>query len=93
MMGGLYSSLYGKAEQGIYDDLYSRHGAAQQVQSFESRLGQADEEEDEEDEEVATPTAPGKPFFSRDIAGFPLWLLGIVFLGFSYAYRRKARGS
>jgi len=98
MAGGLYSSLYGRIEQGIFDDLYRKHGSAQQVLPFESRLGQAEEEDEDEDEEEDAPSpaivaaAPtGKPFFAREIAGFPLWLLGVVFLGFSYAYRRKAR--
>lgn len=96
MAGGLFSSLYGRNGQGLYKAMYSQGGAAHQVKRFESRLGQAeedDEEDDEEDETPSAPSAPGKPFFSREFAGLPLWLLGVCFLGFSYAYRRKAKAS
>ncbi len=106
-MAGLYTSLFGKSGQGLFEPLYSKGGSPHQVKRFESRLGHfegrlgqdADDEDDEGDEEdtpsaaPAEPAAPGKPFFSRDFAGIPLWLLGVCFLGFSYAYRRKAKAS
>ena len=107
MAGGLYSSLFGKSGQGLYEALYSKSGSPHQVKRFESRLGHfegrlgqdagdagdEDDEDDEEDAPSVAPAAPGKPFFSRDFAGIPLWLLGVCFLGFSYAYRRKAKAS
>lgn len=75
-MAGLYSSIYGKPAEGIYDDLYSRQGASPPVKSIDIRLGGLGEPES---------------LFARQIAGIPLWLLGIAALGFVYV-RRKQKG-
>lgn len=102
----LYSSIYGQTDQGIFDDLYSRYGASPPVKRMDIRLGQVDEdeEEDEEEEEITAVSAvapvqparvgpPPKSIFAQNIGGFPVWLLGVAFLGFAWAYRRKKKKS
>jgi len=106
MAKGLYSSIFGAAGQGLYDSLYSDYGASPPVKRMDIRLGDygEDEEEDDEEEEEASPAAaapspvmaaPTLParggFFSQDIGGFPLWLIGVGFLGFAWSYRRKRK--
>jgi hypothetical protein len=109
MLKGLYTSIFGATDEGIFDILYSRHGASPPVKRTDIRLGdygQADEEEEPDAEPaaagaVATSTsaaasaAPaassGGGFFSQDIGGFPLWLVGVGFLGFAWAIRRKRK--
>jgi pyruvate/2-oxoglutarate dehydrogenase complex dihydrolipoamide acyltransferase (E2) component len=120
MLKGLFTSIFGATDQGIFDALYSDYGASPPVKSTEIRLGDygedaAPSEKDDEDEKPAatpsTPTAakpsaksasappmsaapaPGQAsgFFSQDIAGFPLWLVGVAFLGFAWSYRRKRK--
>lgn len=115
MLKGLFTSIFGATDEGIFDTLYSRHGASPPVKSTDIRLGdygQADEEEEEAAPDAAkaagppaapTPTAaptaapaaapavsPGG-FFAQDIGGFPLWLVGVGFLGFAWAFRRKRK--
>lgn len=93
MAGGLYKSLYDKG--GIYAQLYSKYGASPPTQRTDIRLGnygfgQAEDEDEEEDE--AVPAGPGKPpVFSKEYKGFPMWLLGVFLLGFSWAFRRKKK--
>jgi len=106
MLKGLYTSIFGATDEGIFDILYSRHGASPPVKRTDIRLG--DYGQNEEDEEVAAPTAaataPGASasapipsvsspggFFAQDIGGFPLWLVGVGFLGFAWAFRRKRK--
>jgi len=112
MLGNAFDSIYGKTDEGIFDDLYSRHGASPPVKRMDIRLGQTDQtpdddDEDEEDEEqlpaqaqaASAPVsqAPSygpvskKPFFSQDIGGFPLWLVGVGFLGFAWAFRHQRK--
>jgi pyruvate/2-oxoglutarate dehydrogenase complex dihydrolipoamide acyltransferase (E2) component len=111
MLKGLYTSIFGATDEGIFDILYSRHGASPPVKRTDIRLGdygQADEEE--EPDAAAAPTAAsaaatpaatpassapapssGGGFFAQDIGGFPLWLVGVGFLGFAWAIRRKRK--
>lgn len=111
---GLYTSIYGATDEGIFDVLYSRHGASPPVKRTDIRLGDYGEEDEGEDEEAvapatatATPTpaasaspevTPSEPtapspggFFAQDVGGFPLWLVGVGFLGFAWAFRRKRK--
>lgn len=94
MAGGLYKSLYGKG--GIYEQLYSKYGASPPTQRTDIRLGGylgADEDEPAAPAAPASPTAgPGKPpIFSKEYKGFPVWLLGLFFLGFSWTLRKKKK--
>ena len=77
---GLFASIYGTTGEGIFDDLYSHKGASPPVQSEDIRLGGYE-----------TGLSGAGNFFSQDIGGFPLWLVGIGFLGFAWAYRRKKK--
>jgi hypothetical protein len=105
-MKGLFKSLYGITEEGVYNDLYSRDGSSPPTKRMDIRLGQVenDEEDDEEDAltilpETAPETAPEatpsieEPFFSQEFLGFPNWLIGIFVLGFAYAYRRRKKAT
>jgi len=108
---GLYTSIFGATDEGIFDILYSRHGASPPVKRMDIRLGDYGEEADEE-EDAAAPAAsspsPASPapaasaaptpagpspggIFAQDIGGFPLWLVGVGFLGFAWAIRRKRK--
>ena len=108
MLKGLYTSIFGPTDEGIFEILYSRHGASPPVKRTDIRLGDYGQNEENEDEEGAAPTAtaaaPGAPtstpppsapspggFFAQDIGGFPLWLVGVGFLGFAWAFRRKRK--
>lgn len=111
MFGNMFDSIYGETDQGIFDILYSRHGASPPVKPMDIRLGdygQEEEDDDDDDEEEAAgalpaaapvsnfptyipTTARSTPFFAQDIGGFPLWLVGVGFLGFAWAYRRKRK--
>lgn len=104
---GLYTSIYGATDEGIFDVLYSRHGASPPVKRTDIRLGDYGEEDDEETPAAAptptaapaaspaTPSEPAAPssgnFFAQDVGGFPLWLVGVGFLGFAWAFRRKRK--
>ena len=96
MAGGLYKSLYGKG--GIYEQLYSKYGASPPTQRTDIRLGnyeyfgQAEDDDEENEEPEAPPANAGKPpIFAKEYQGFPIWLLGLFLLGFSWAFRRKKK--
>lgn len=92
---GLYKSIYGKIDEGIFKEFYPKEGSDSPVQSMDIRLGLGNLGQDEEDEEAGPPAAaaPKKPFFSQEFMGFPNWLIGIFILGFAYAYRSKKKAS
>jgi hypothetical protein len=72
---GLFKSVYGKTDEGIFPDLYSHKGSSPSTQRMDIRLGNyeffgegEEEEEDDEDEKEeapastpSLPTAPGGP--------------------------------
>ena len=112
MLKGLYTSIFGATDQGIFDVLYSDYGASPPVKRMDIRLGdygvnpEDDVEDDKPDATTATnPKTPGAKavpmsaapanssggFFTQDIAGFPIWLIGVGFLGFAWSYRRKSK--
>lgn len=87
-----FKSLYGK--DGIYDRLYSKRGSSPPIERTDIRLGdygyfgQADDD-DEGDEEAPSGGPVKPPIFAKEYKGFPMWLLGIFLLGFSWAVRKK----
>lgn len=100
-MKGLFKSLYGKTEEGVYNDLYSRDGTSPPTKRMDIRLGQVDDDDDDDDDEEEEETTsaseesnaapPQKPFFSQEFLGFPNWLIGVFVLGFAYAYRKRKK--
>jgi hypothetical protein len=90
MSKGLFTNLYGKSEEGIFGSgLYSRHGSSPRFTSADIRLGGygEGEDDDDDDDEDLGPIKP--PVFAKQVAGFPFWILGVVFLGFSWSLRRR----
>lgn len=85
MARGLYKTIFDK--HGIYNASFRRGGSQQPIKSTDQRLGQADEDEDED---TPAPTAKSS-FFSREVEGFPMWVVGIFLLGFAWAYRRRKK--
>lgn len=81
MSAGLYSSIYGKTAVGIYDDLYGRRGASPPIKSMDIRLGGFGDAE------------AGTSLFARQIAGIPLWLVGISLVGFAYVLRKRKQAA
>lgn len=81
-MKGLFSSIYGATDQGIFDIFFARQGSSPPIKRMDIRLGDYGD-----DGQLTGP--PG--FFRDDIAGFPIWLFGVGFLGFAWAIRRKRK--
>jgi hypothetical protein len=62
-MKGLFKSIYGITEEGVYNDLYSRDGSSPSTKRMDIRLGQVEEDdEDDEEEDISVITAPEAPF-------------------------------
>ena len=95
---GLFKSIYGKIDEGIFKEFYPKEGSDSPVKSMDIRsglgnLGQEDEDERPGSPSPALPSLQKKPFFSQEFMGFPNWLIGIFILGFAYAYRSKKKAS
>ena len=102
-MKGLFKSLYGKTEEGVYNDLYSRDGSSPSTKRMDIRLGQLDDDDEDDEETTASvvtevemleaevPAGAEEPFFSQEYLGFPNWLIGVFLLGFAYAYRKRKK--
>lgn len=104
LFSSLYGSLYGKTEEGVYNDLYRKKGSPS-TQRMDIRLGQAEDDDEDDDDEMPIaapfdPSAPSAPagtapakenFFSQEFMGFPNWLIGVFLLGFAYAYRQRKK--
>ncbi len=63
MSKGLFKSIYGKTDEGIFPDLYERQGSSPATQRMDIRLGdysfgQEDDDDDDEDEAKAAPATP-----------------------------------
>jgi hypothetical protein len=97
MAKGLFSSLYGKTEEGIFNKLYSHNGTMSRVQRTDIRLAGLGQEEDEDEEpDTPAPPAPAGPkesVFEKEYEGIPLWVIGIFFLGFGVAYRKLKKAN
>lgn len=92
MAGGLFHTLFEK--QGIYGDLFSRHGATPPLHRTDLRLGQLDEEDEDEEEgpsAAKTPLPEKKSLFQTHVIGIPVWLLGVALLGFAIQVRKNRK--
>lgn len=114
MAKGLFTTIFGRTDEGIFPDLFANEGTYSPTKRMDIRLGnyefaQAEEDDDEEDDlptqappttpssqKIDLPTAPGGPatgpnVFTQDKEGFPMWLVGVFFLGIALAYRQKKK--
>jgi len=87
MAGGLFSSPYGRTDKGLFSALFSQDGTYSPVKSVDLRLGEADDEDDK----TSKTSGPGgkTSFFTKSIAGFPVWLMAVFALGFVYSYKKR----
>jgi hypothetical protein len=85
MAGGLFSSPYGRTDKGLFSALFSQDGTFSPVKSVDLRLGEADDEDDK----ASGPAGKKLSFFTKSIAGFPVWLLAVFALGFAYSYKKR----
>jgi hypothetical protein len=87
-MGTSASFFNNSKEKGLYGPLFSSSGASPPTQRTDFRLGEFG---------LETPPPPGPPpevpLFERDVAGIPLWLFAVAFLGFAFARRSKKKKS
>jgi hypothetical protein len=77
---GLFKSIYGKTDEGIYPDLYTKHGTSSGTKRTDIRLGDYEylgdyhflgEEDDDDDDEEEGETSPGTPATTDSTPGGP----------------------
>jgi len=89
MSSGLYSSIYGAPSTGIYEGLYSRKGASPPVKSEDIRLGGLGGLGVRTEGLRGLADAEPSSLFAKQIAGIPLWLVGIGLVAFAYVARKR----
>lgn len=86
---GLYKTIYGKIDYGLFSDLFSHLGTDSPVKRMDIRLAGYNLGEDSAPVSPTTTPVVSKNPFTQQKEGFPMWLVGVFFLGFAVAWRQR----